>query len=91
MPIYRYKCSACEQCIEVQAKMADTAPTQVPGCSRGDCHLTKQLGPIAVTNANKSSLNAAQSHLSRASELLTNSTKNPASPDICRKYCDQHK
>jgi putative FmdB family regulatory protein len=91
LPIYRYKCSACEQSIEVQAKVADAAPTQVPGCVRGDCRLTKQLGPIAITNASKSSLNAAKSHLAQASELLANSNRDPASPDICRKYCDLHK
>ena len=36
MPIYAYKCSACDNVMEVMAKMSDPAPTRCEHCGAVD-------------------------------------------------------
>lgn len=43
MPIYHYRCSACEALQEVFAKMSDPAPTRCDSCGKADT-LQKQIG-----------------------------------------------
>ena len=42
MPIYHYRCSACEQTQEVIAKMSDPAPSRCDACG-AEGSLSKQI------------------------------------------------
>ena len=49
MPVYEYKCTACQERFEVEQSIRDAALTSLPGCEHGEHQLKKVFSPVGIS------------------------------------------